>query len=113
MSDRFPLVLRAIAEGRIPWAFWPPETDIAAINSDYEGLGIWLGTQDDDFDDSASDSQSDGTVASLETSASGSETSFEEAGSESDASLGQVRTIALGGRFAALELHEDDDGEGE
>ncbi|KAI0361392.1 P-loop containing nucleoside triphosphate hydrolase protein [Trametes cingulata] len=41
-------ILRALAEGRIRWAFWPPGTDPATIRAHQpvEGAGIWLGAKD-------------------------------------------------------------------
>ncbi|KAI0652065.1 hypothetical protein C8Q79DRAFT_1114897 [Trametes meyenii] len=37
-------VLRALAEGRVPWAFWPPGTDAHTISAHQpvEGAGIWI-----------------------------------------------------------------------
>lgn len=44
------LVLRALAEGKIKWAFYPPRTDSEDLNRQLYGSGIWL--SDDDADNS-------------------------------------------------------------
>ncbi|KAI0639624.1 hypothetical protein C8Q77DRAFT_1224741 [Trametes polyzona] len=40
----FVCLLRALAEGRIRWAFWPPGTDVETIRAHQhvEGAGIWV-----------------------------------------------------------------------
>ena len=36
-------ILRALAEGRIKWAFWPPGTPVSVIQAHQaEGEGIWI-----------------------------------------------------------------------
>ncbi|KAI0654207.1 hypothetical protein C8Q70DRAFT_1058611 [Cubamyces menziesii] len=43
-------VLRALAEGRIRWAFWPPGTDVATIEAHqpFPGAGIFVGHDRED-----------------------------------------------------------------
>lgn len=36
------VVLRTLAEGRIFWAFWPPDTDITANQEVTDTAGIWI-----------------------------------------------------------------------
>lgn len=55
-----PLVLRSLAEGRIKWAFWPPETKATSMSHD---TGIWLssmvGDEEETWDDISSSSGSE------------------------------------------------------
>ncbi|KAI0068111.1 P-loop containing nucleoside triphosphate hydrolase protein [Artomyces pyxidatus] len=48
-------VLRALAEGKIRWAFWPPGSEAAAI--DQPGNGIWIPAAEGYDDDALSDSE--------------------------------------------------------
>ncbi|GLB35881.1 putative ferrous iron transport protein B [Lyophyllum shimeji] len=52
-------ILRALAEGRVGWAFWPPGTDTKMISASEEpGAGLWIpraSVVDDDMEEVASD----------------------------------------------------------
>lgn len=125
-------VLRALAEGRIRWAFWPPGTDSQTITKHQgagsrDGSGIWIahGLDGDgqDEEDCDSDEQAD-----VEGHPGGSEDEQEAA--SSDAGKGEEvseddredgvpvpagsfgRQIAgTGSRFGALVLDDEDDSE--
>ena len=99
------LVLRALAEGRIKWGFYPPDMDVSTLAENDKGLGIWLGEGTDDYtaeltgsdyaadsDDSVSVSEEDGSTPEDE-----------------EPSTSQAHTsISVGtGMFSALSLEED------
>jgi len=82
------LVLRLVAEGKIAWAFWPPETDLVAVQCD-ESNGIWVrrgaeqhGQDLDECDDWESGDEID--VEEIETDDEESEQESEEDGTQND-----------------------------
>jgi len=92
-------ILRALAEGKIKWAFWPPGS------SDAEGTenGIWI-SGDEAEDDSDQESEEDGNIrragsddGELKSDVSDSESLND--GEEKDG-------VTIGGRFGALALEE-------
>ncbi|KDQ29904.1 hypothetical protein PLEOSDRAFT_167693 [Pleurotus ostreatus PC15] len=94
-------ILRALVEGRIAWAFWPPGTDITVVD-DNNGNGVWLhefdrldAEFDDHEEDSAEQEDADEGVSS-------------EINSEGD---GVSEDEAVGGRFDALSLEEESEEE--
>ncbi|KDQ31093.1 hypothetical protein PLEOSDRAFT_1036089 [Pleurotus ostreatus PC15] len=94
-------ILRALVEGRIAWAFWPPGTDITVVG-DNNGNGIWLhefdrldAEFDDHEEDSAEQEDADEGVSS-------------DINSEGD---GVSEDEAVGGRFDALSLEEESEEE--
>lgn len=97
------LVLRALVEGRIAWAFWPPGTDITVVG-DNNGNGIWLhefDRLDAEFDDHEEDSAEQEDVDEGESS---------DINSEDD---GVSEDEAVGGRFNALSIDEESEEEEE
>ena len=123
-------VLRALAEGRIRWAFWPPGTDPQTIRR-YQGdggggAGIWIAhdSGEDGHEDSDYDSDEDETHArpagsedEALSSPDGSEEEAEEGDEEVEApatgaGLGR-EVVATGGRFGALVLDDQDDDDDE
>ncbi|KAK7465407.1 hypothetical protein VKT23_005385 [Stygiomarasmius scandens] len=102
-------LLRALAEGRIPWAFWPPGTPPEFTGSE-PGTGISLAQEleDDIIDDE--DSDQDITAENIE------EDNYSN--DDDDAEFPDT-TAAVGstlGRFALLEVEDDggdDDSENE
>ncbi|KAF8573562.1 P-loop containing nucleoside triphosphate hydrolase protein [Ramaria rubella] len=98
-------LLRALAEGKIRWAFWPPDMPLPEARIK-DGLGIWLGDQVEEVADGdrndveSSESESD----SLETA---SLASSEEQNDEfEEGSVRQMNAVGVG-RFGALTLEEE------
>ena len=95
-------VLRALAEGRIRWAFWPPGTDVQTIIAhqgggeapDGAGNGIWIAHGQDESDAESeddrharphgSDSEDDDDDHDGQAAVSDSEEEDEEEGDEED-----------------------------
>ena len=90
-------VLRWIAEGKIRWAFWPPDADLTGK----EANGIWIPhpTHDDDDSDLQSEEDDHPKVKSDESSGSEEESSSEEA-------EGVDVQVAGIGRYEALSLND-------
>ncbi|KAG6868874.1 hypothetical protein C0993_008622 [Termitomyces sp. T159_Od127] len=110
-------LLRALAEGRIGWAFWPPGTDLTSIKADIgeQGNGIWIphaGIIEDDENANDSD-EPDEDEKSIVTS-SYEETSDEDKSSE-EAEYGSERKMSGISGFGALSVDdvEEDDESGE
>ena len=61
-TDHLSSVLRALAEGRLSWAFWPPGTssDLVAKESPEENAGIWISGRDNEDDENQDDSDEEG-----------------------------------------------------
>ena len=91
-------VLRCIAEGKIGWAFWPPDTDLIGE----EANGIWIphATRDDDDSDLQSEEEDDPRPKIISDESSGSE----ESGSEAEED--DVHVVGIG-RFGALGLNDE------
>lgn len=116
-------ILRALAEGRIRWAFWPSE---AAIQSNSvaeleKGLGIWMpflhydasedGITDDNDDDNASalaDENEDRDGTDMQSVVS-NQTDEEEVSDESENELIAKTLKPTTGRFGALTLQDEDE----
>lgn len=106
-------VLRALAEGRIGWCFWPPGTpldQIAAGGGDEQGIWIPRGDTIEDDDDVESDLE--------EAAEDPASTSEEEEEDVEDSDVGATGTSGVG-RFGALAINdtgedgdEDDTDEG-
>ena len=74
--------MRLLAEGKIKWAFWPPEYDASQIPDAKAGYGIWVPSgvegPDPDLDnneESSDDYDGDGDDPETEEESSGSTTS--------------------------------------
>lgn len=110
-------VLRSLAEGRILWAFWPPDTPQSALDiSAVQGVGIWIpqGIVDDqdhfaDDQDFEDDSDDETAAEELDDESSGSDDDA-TVSPESDAGE-HVKVKAAGSRFSALAIEEEDDSE--
>lgn len=108
------LVLRALAEGRIRWAFWPPGTNARVVEQHQggvEGAGIWVPDSSGADHDIVAVSDDEITAPSSE-ERNGSDTTEDE--SEEEAV--ELTPALVGGapsRFAALSLEDEDLGEGE
>ncbi|KAK0465576.1 P-loop containing nucleoside triphosphate hydrolase protein [Desarmillaria tabescens] len=98
-------ILRAVAESRIDWAFWPPDTKEDEVHARNGGKGIWIPRgSDSDDEDFVSDAYSE-DEASLAEEEPEDETPSEK--SESHDDDGPVQGAL--GRFAALDLVDADD----
>ncbi|KAJ7492467.1 hypothetical protein FB451DRAFT_1218406 [Mycena latifolia] len=99
-------ILRALAEGRVGWAFWPPDTDESLISEEStDGLGIWIpravgGTGSEE--ESEEDGDDEG-VRIVDSESPEEQESNEESESDSDSAALQVGA----GRFGALQDVED------
>jgi len=105
------LVLRALAEGRIGWGFWPPGTPLDEIHAaSGADQGIWISRADSlDVDFANEDDRDD----ELEEAKSQSDEEEGEQLSEDESSDvgGQV---AVGtGRFGALVISDGEQSEGD
>uniref|UniRef100_A0A8H8CQF2 Guanine nucleotide-binding protein-like 1 n=1 Tax=Psilocybe cubensis TaxID=181762 RepID=A0A8H8CQF2_PSICU len=106
-------ILRTLAEGRIGWAFWPPDTPLEEATTADDHLGIWIPLSDHTDDISASDRESEEEDDIHETespsfSAPAEEEDSEESefGEEAQSSVSQV---GVSGRFGALALSEGEE----
>jgi hypothetical protein len=118
------IVMRALAEGRVAWAFWPPDTDVDLTSDETDdGMGIWIPrtaeggamsveeeseAEEEERSKSGEESQEDGPKESEEEE---EEEEEDEEGEEEPKSTG-IRVGA--GRFGALvedvESEEETDG---
>lgn len=113
------LVLRALAEGKIRWGFWPPDIDISAIREHMpegeKGNGIWIRPLGDVMDDDweiESDFESEDGREDKDMRDRESEVEDEEDEEESEEEEGS-NVAATSGRFGALLLNEDEDEDAE
>ena len=103
----FETVLRALAEGRVRWGFWPPGTDTSVLSE--AGDGIWISSGDDAAGvDSESDGEEEGGEQYRDSepdeggSQEGDFPDEEEEGEEDEESS----KASFGGRFGALALED-------
>lgn len=110
-------VLRALAENRVRWAFWPPGTDEQTIKAHQEpGTGIWIprldGDEDDDIFSGSSDIESVHSEADLDSDSDDDDAAPAEDDSDGDDEVEEADAGgAVGvtsGRFGALSLGDDD-----
>jgi hypothetical protein len=106
------VVLRALAEGRIGWAFWPPDStrdEITSVASG-EGVGIWIPRGDLDYaseqEPESEEEEVDDNGNGNDKHSTGSEDSELEGDVESDSDGGRVAGI---GMFDALAIKESDE----
>ncbi|KAJ7070863.1 GTPase [Mycena amicta] len=99
-------ILRALAEGRVQWAFWPPDANEGAENA--EGEGIWLQSSADDS--MISDEESEDEPVEVAESGDSGDLSDEQAQSESSEDDAPLQGA---GRFAALQAAVVDEKESE
>ncbi|KAF8167611.1 hypothetical protein B0H34DRAFT_23959 [Crassisporium funariophilum] len=103
-------ILRALAEGRIGWAFWPPGTSVEVVAAEGgEAPGIWVPQGDSlDADAESEDDQEEGhDTPSDHSENSGSEEEEEE--EEDDVQDGASPKTATFGRFGALAMNEEEE----
>ncbi len=95
-----------MAEARITWAFWPPDTkEDEVLHAQTGGRGIWIpGNGDSNDEDEASDAYSEDKSSSADEDPE-NETPSED--SESNDDDGPIKGVL--GRFAALDFVDSDD----
>ncbi|KAF8216064.1 hypothetical protein K438DRAFT_1560283 [Mycena galopus ATCC 62051] len=105
-------IMRALAEGRVAWAFWPPGIDVSLItDEDSEGMGIWIPKKDGDgtSGNEGSDEEEDETKSVDGSSEEDREEALEGSEAEEDEES-QSPAVTLGaGRFGALQDIQDGD----
>lgn len=107
------LVLRALAEGRIGWAFWPPDStfDEIAFVASGEGMGIWIPRGDMEYaseqEPESEEEEGYDSGNGNDKHSTGSEDSELDGDTESDSDGG--RKVAGIGRFGALAITESDE----
>ncbi|OCH94706.1 P-loop containing nucleoside triphosphate hydrolase protein [Obba rivulosa] len=95
-------ILRALAEGRVRWAFWPPGTPLEVVSAHQEdGCGIWI-AQDIDEADTDSDEEPD-TLHEPESETEGSVHGDDD---ESDEDKDEYAVKPSASRFSALSLDD-------
>ncbi|RDB29562.1 Guanine nucleotide-binding protein-like 1 [Hypsizygus marmoreus] len=105
-------MLRALAEGKVGWAFWPPGTTATTVTADMEdeGIGLWIPRAT--IIEEESDQESEDGMSEHDTEGTGSVP--EESGEEPDDSdddrddKGAGGSGGASGRFGVL-LNQDDD----
>ncbi|OAX43025.1 P-loop containing nucleoside triphosphate hydrolase protein [Rhizopogon vinicolor AM-OR11-026] len=103
-------ILRFVAEGKIAWAFRPPETDLTTVGCN-EGNGIWVmrGAEqhDQDLDEGDDDESGDETdVEEIESSDDESEQESEEdVGEDANSQNADVKSTTFS-RFSVLAIDD-------
>ncbi|KAK7680577.1 hypothetical protein QCA50_016359 [Cerrena zonata] len=111
-------ILRALAEGRIRWGFWPPDTDLSLIetNQGVEGCGIWIhsldGVENYDWEVESEYESDDGNHRAQESEDEhedrvGDEGEDGEEESEEEEEGPKAVAATSAGRFGALRLNEN------
>ena len=102
-------VLRALAEGGVRWAFWPPGTDASKLSE--TGDGIWNRRDDDEACvNSGSDGEEEEEEEEMEhdrISESGEASEGEEfTDEEAEIEEEEAKGATIGGRFGALAVED-------
>lgn len=98
-------VLRALAEGRIGWAFWPPDTTLQQVAAGGDGQqGLWIPRGDAIDEDT--DHQSEGEDEDHEHAESGEDEDTHEDDEEASDDGVDGTTVASAGRFGALAVND-------
>ncbi|KAF9245794.1 P-loop containing nucleoside triphosphate hydrolase protein [Melanogaster broomeanus] len=101
-------ILRLVAEGKIPWAFWPSGTPSSVIDTSSDGDGIWLknGVEQHGWDElQIDDSDGDGEEEATSDSSDVDEMEDEEECEEKTKPVTRGRGSL--GRFGALSIDDD------
>ena len=103
-------VLRALAEGRISWAFWPPDStfdEIASVASG-EGVGIWIPRGDIDDGSEQEPESEEEEVDDNRNEDDKHSTGSEDSELDDDVGSDGGRKVAVG-MFDALAIIESDE----
>lgn len=113
------VVLRAVAEGKIRWAFWPPDTPLSVVEEHHlPGGGIWISDSDsttiaEDELDSDEEAESEGSGESEKEDPNTDDesrlTSKNDLEMEDKDESGLSNVVYTRGRFSALVLEAVDD----
>ncbi|KAJ6604808.1 hypothetical protein DFH09DRAFT_1123865 [Mycena vulgaris] len=100
-------ILRSLAEGRVAWAFWPPDTEVHLTSEENDdAMGIWIPRAEDDG--AASEEESEEEVEDEDAKIVGSQSPEESDDDESDTESDSASALHVGaGRFGALQDIED------
>jgi hypothetical protein len=108
------VVLRAVAEGKVAWAFWPPETDPTTLVVEGElGTGIWIPHVEVVDDESEEDSDQEEEAEGGEDEVLESEGEEAEEEEDEEESGEEVRVGSVGRFGALLDDVKDEDEESE
>lgn len=107
--------MRAVAESRIRWGFWPPDTDLSLVSEHQEdqGNGIWIHSVDGSYNwDLEKDHEDVDDRHDIPGHASESEDDEDfltdsEEGEEDDNEAENPSVAATSGKFGALLLNDD------
>lgn len=114
--------MRALAEGRIKWAFWPLDTNeetIRSLGDGDVGAGIWITSDDQGGLNTVHDTDSDGSFdggeeTDTEKSSEGESSEAETYTIEEESEDGKHETIGnRTGMFAALSVTDTTDDQDE
>lgn len=107
----FSAVLRALADGKIKWAFYPPDTDLQELPKRAAAMGVWMTDRTDgDVDDELLESDDEHSNADEgDSPPSCSEDEDSEPSEEEDPIKGSPQKhISSGtGMFGALSLQDE------
>ncbi|KAJ8489384.1 hypothetical protein ONZ45_g13602 [Pleurotus djamor] len=114
-------ILRALAEGRIAWAFWPPGTSQEVLQANDADNGIWIPRSNDrdaiageetkhveEHEETTDDSDELGESEEIDEDEEGEEDDEEDDDEEDESGL-----VAGSSRFSALSLEEASEVEGD
>jgi hypothetical protein len=100
-------VLRGVAEGRVAWAFWPPDMEVSLDSKESsDGMGIWIPRPEDDAagsDEESEEEEDDEVADNKEETPEVSEN--DDSGTESESDSAALHVGA--GRFGALQDIDD------
>jgi hypothetical protein len=116
LRHEYSSVLRALAEGTVGWAFWPPGTTVEQVGTDQEAAcGVWIMGDELVSEDTEEDSEVDERDKHVSKDSEDEvATDSGDGDDDSDVPDKNVTVRAVGTRFGALmldEVDEDDDGE--
>ncbi|KAI0274993.1 hypothetical protein BC834DRAFT_850618 [Gloeopeniophorella convolvens] len=105
-------ILRLLAEGKVKWAFWPPDYDASLLSEASAGHGIWIPSTDHGPDEDAG-TESDEDQGDKESDYEAEEGSEAATSTPMDGEPSSQGVIKGGGRFALLGLDSDSEDETE
>jgi len=103
-------ILRALAEGKVFWGFWPPDTPVATVEShQVTGNGIWIPSTDGIRDEDDFDGDSDEEVKTdIDSDEEHPDDDDEDEGEDEEL---EMKLSSIGSRFGALVAMEGEEDE--